>query len=101
MTYKTTKPTHQYSKQIVNRSWFAAIVLTTIVVICTIMQINTSDLTQIALFSWGEVAAAHCFYYWKARSENRSRHAMQLVRDLADQYGIDAVVGLAGVVLQE
>lgn len=90
-----------YSKTIINRSWVAAIVLTAIVVIGSGFSWPVSDITTLATIAWGEVGLAHGFYYWKSRSENRSKHAMQLVRDLADQYGIDAVIGLAGIVLQE
>lgn len=90
-----------YSKTIVNRSWVAAIVLTAVVIVGSFFSLPVSDITTIASLAWGEVAVANGFYYWKARSENRSKYAMQLVRDLADTYGIDAVVGLTGIVLQE
>lgn len=90
-----------YSKIIVNRSWIAAAVLTVVVVVGSVFSLPVGDVTTLAAIAWGEIAAAHAFYFWKARSENRSKYAMQLVRDLADQYGIDAVIGLAGTVLQE
>lgn len=90
-----------YSKTIINRSWIIAIALTIVVVIGSVFSLPVSDVTTVAVVAWGEVATAHGFYFWKARSENRSKFAMQLVRDLAEQYGIDAVVGLASTVLQE
>ena len=90
-----------HSKSIVDRSWRAAICLTLVVIVGSLFSLPVSDIATITTLAWGEVAVANGFYYWKARSENRSKYAMQLVRDLADTYGIDAVVGLAGIVLQE
>lgn len=90
-----------YSKTIINRSWIAAVALTIVVVIGSAFSLPVGDVATLAAIAWGEVSVAHAFYFWKARSENRSKYAMQLVRDLADQYGIDAVIGLAGTVLQE
>ncbi len=90
-----------YSKTIVNRSWVAATVLTAAVIFGSAFSLDVSNITTIAALAWGEVSLAHGFYYWKARSENRSKHAMELVRDLADEYGIDAVISLAGTILQE
>lgn len=90
-----------YSKVIINRSWTAATALTLVVVLGSFLSLPVGDVTTLAALAWGEVSLAHGFYYWKARSENRSKHAMKLVRDFADQYGIDAVIGLAGTVLQE
>ena len=89
------------SKLIILFSWIASIVLTIIVVIGSFIGIETSNMTTIACLAWGELTAAHAFYYWKSKNENRSKHAMKLVKSLAAEYGIDAVTNLASVILQE
>lgn len=48
-----------------------------------------------------QLAAVIGFYFWKRKNENRSRHAMALVRELADEYGIDATARIAEIVLKE
>lgn len=89
------------SKMILLVSWVSSIILTIIVIIGAFMCVDMSNVAMIAGLAWGELTAAHGFYYWKARHENRSKHAMKLVKQLANEYGIDAVVNLAQVVLQE
>ena len=89
------------SKLIVIFSWISAIILTIVVIIGSFIEIDTSNITTIAGLAWGELTAAHAFYYWKSKNENRSRHAMKLVKSLANEYGIDAVTNLASVILQE
>lgn len=62
------------------------------------------DMTNSAIVAglWdAQLAAVIGFYSWKAKNENRSKHAMELVKELADKYGIEAVVKIAEVVLKE
>ena len=89
------------SKLILLGSWLVSIILTLTVIIGAFTGANTSDITIIAGLAWGELTAAHGFYFWKARHENRSKYAMQLIKSFADEYGIDAVTNLASVILQE
>lgn len=67
-------------------------------------EVTGHDMTASAIVAglWdAQLAAVIAFYYWKAKNENRSKHAMQLVRDLADKYGIDAAAHIAEIVLKE
>jgi len=48
-----------------------------------------------------QLAAVIGFYLWKAKNENRSKHAMQLVRDLAGEYGIDSAARFAEIILKD
>ncbi len=62
------------------------------------------DMLHVAVIAglWdAQLAVVIGAYLWKAKNENRSKHAMQLVRDLAEQYGIENVVALAQVVLKD
>ena len=89
------------SKLIILFSWISALVLTIVVILGSFIGIDTSNITTITSLAWGELTAAHAFYYWKSKNENRSKHAMKLVKSLATEYGIDAVTNLASVILQE
>lgn len=67
-------------------------------------ELTGRDMTSSSVVAglWdAQLAAVIGFYSWKAKNENRSKHAMALVKALADQYGIDAVVQIAEVVLKE
>lgn len=48
-----------------------------------------------------QLAVVVGFYLWKSKNENRSKHAMALVRELAGKYGIDAVANLAETILKD
>lgn len=48
-----------------------------------------------------ECSAATGFYFWKAKNENRSKYALKFVRELADQYGIDATARVLETVLKD
>lgn len=89
------------SKLIILFSWTSTLVLTIVVIIGSFLGINTSDIATITSLAWGELTAAHAFYYWKSKNENRSKHAMKLIKQFASEYGIDSVTNLASVILQE
>ena len=91
----------EYSKKIVAYSWAAVIILTGAIFYGSYHGFNVTEISVISGLAWGELTAAHAFYFWKAKNENRSKHAMQLVKDFADKYGIDSVVEIANVVLRE
>lgn len=91
----------QTSKKILAGSWAVFLTLLALCIFFKYRGDDISDLVQLTLGSAAELTAAHGFYYWKAKNENRSKHAMQLVRDLADQYGIDAAARIAEVVLKD
>lgn len=62
------------------------------------------DVTASAIVAglWdAQLAAVIGFYLWKSKNENRSKHAMQLVRDLADEYGIDSAARFAEIILKD
>ena len=91
----------EVSKRILLGSWAATILLTGLVVWGTFICLDVSYLTTLAGLAWGELTAAHGFYYWKAKNENRAKGAQQLVRDLADQYGIEQAARFAEIVFRD
>jgi hypothetical protein len=60
-----------------------------------------SNVTTISALWDAQLAVAVGFYYWKAKNENRSKYAMQLIKDLAERYEIEYVVHLAEVILKD
>ena len=89
------------SKLILYWSWAVTIILSALVAYGTFAGYEVSNLAIIAGCSWTEVAAAHGFYYWKAKNENRAKGTQQLVKDLAQNHGIDAAARLAELIYRD
>ena len=90
------------SKKIVLSSYVITILLTA----CTLAGsfLTDQDMTPIATITgiaWAETTASNAFYFWKAKNENRIKLTNEMVKDLADKYGIEAEVNLAGIVLKD
>ena len=58
------------SKLILLVSYINAISLTLVVIVGTFLSFDMSNVTQITLASWAEVAACNIWYYKKATREN-------------------------------
>ena len=91
----------QTSKLILLVDFIIAITLTGVVVFAAFRQIDMGYVVTVSACWDAQLTAAVAFYYWKAKNENRSKHAMQLVKDIAEQYGIEHAVNLANVVLKD
>lgn len=89
------------SKQILWADITMGIIVTVAVIVGEIAGRDMSASAIVAGLWDAQLAAVIGFYTWKAKNENRSKHAMTLVKELADQYGIEAVVQIAEVVLKE
>lgn len=90
------------SKKMLVVSYTITIALT----VCLLLGafLSDRDMTPIATITglaWAEVTASNAFYYWKARSENRIKLTKGMVEEWADKYGIDAVVSLSGITLND
>lgn len=62
--------TIETSKLILYVSYINAVILTLIVIIGTFLNFDMSNVTQITLASWAEVAVCNTFYLKKACREN-------------------------------
>jgi len=89
------------SKEILDRSWVAAITLTVIVIVGTFIPVDVTNLTILAGAAWTELTAAHGFYFWKAKNENRAKGAQKLVKELAKEHGIDAAARFAEIIFKD
>ena len=96
------KPDKTTSKRILRGSWAAAISLTLVTLFGYFFtEKDITPLVTLAGFAWGELTAAHGFYYWKAKNENRRKLAISLIKDFAEKHGIEAVARIAEVVLKD
>ena len=72
----------EVSKIILCVSWAATIILSGIAVIGTFSNIDVTNLVTLAGIAWGELTAAHGFYYWKAKNENRTKVPIKVIESL-------------------
>ena len=89
------------SKKILTWSWAVAITLSAFVVYGTFKCVDVTNLTDLAKTAWAEVAVTHVFYLWKAKAENIAKGVQKLVKQLADQYGIEAAARLAEIIYKD
>lgn len=56
---------------------------------------------EITLAAFAETSVCTGFYFWKARTENRSKYTQKFVRQMADKYGVDAALRAAEIATKE
>ena len=90
------------SKKVLLTSWAVTILLTTISFLAFFLtEKDITPLATIAGLSWGVTAAVTAVYSWKAKAENKIKLTNVMVKELADKYGIEAVVSLLGISLSD
>lgn len=89
------------SKLILLADFIIAFLLAVAVTFGAFLDKEMSQVAAIAIGWDGQLAVATGFYYWKAKNENRSKYAMRLVKELANEYGIENVINLAQTVLKD
>lgn len=90
------------SKKVLVTSWTATILLTVISLLAFFLtDKDVTPLGGIAGLSWGVTAAVTAVYSWKAKAENKIKLTNTMVKELADKYGIEAVVSLLGITLSD
>ena len=89
------------SKLLLAADFTAALLLTGAVVAGAWLGHDSYQASAVAACWDAQLTAAVSFYYWKAKNENRSKYAMTMVKDLAEKYGIDSVIGLANTILRD
>ena len=92
----------EVSKLILIVSWPVALTLTAIAIFGVFKELEqVSELTTIAGFAWAELTAAHAFYYWKAKNENRAKGSQKLIKELAEKYGIESAATFAEIIYKD
>ena len=90
------------SKKIVLASYTATAVLSLLTAVGAFFcETDITPIATVAGLSWAETAACNAFYFWKAKHENRIKLAERMIKDLADQYGIEAVTNLTNIILRD
>lgn len=90
------------SKKVLVTSWVTTILLTlTCLMAFFLTEKDTTPLATVAGLSWGVTAAVTAVYSWKAKAENKIKLTNVMVKELADKYGIEAVVSLLGITLSD
>lgn len=90
------------SKKTLVTSWATTILLTvTCLLAFFLTEKDTTPLATVAGLSWGVTAAVTAVYSWKAKAENKIKLTNIMVKELADKYGIEAVVSLLGISLSD
>lgn len=79
---------------------FSYLMLGVFIIIFLAVEDKTAAAT--VLCGWiVECGGATAFYFWKAKNENRSKYALEFVRELADKYGLDATARIIESVLKD
>lgn len=65
-------------------SYIITIVLTVIVIVCSFLNIDCSNITSIIPYSYGEVAAVNVFYLTMNKRLNAPKVLMGIYNDLPD-----------------
>ena len=91
----------QTSKLILFVEFTVAILLAVAIAVGSFLEISMTELAVVAGLWDAQLAIVVGAYLWKAKNENRSKHAMKLVKELAETYGIDSVISLAEVILKD
>lgn len=90
------------SKKVLVTSWATTLLLTVISLLAFFL--TDKDITPLGTLtglSWGVTAAVTAVYSWKAKAENKIKLTNTMVKELADKYGIEAVVSLLGISLSD
>ena len=89
---KKNKKKMETSKKIILASYIIAITFSVIVIVCTFMGLNVTDITTIAALVWGEVAVSNAHYYKKAAKENVPKILSSLPEYVKEQVDINQLL---------
>lgn len=82
---RKTKRKMETSKKILWLSYIVGISLTLIVVICSLVGIECSNITTLAGAAWLEISASNVFYYTMNKRLNAPKIVIGLYEDLPDE----------------
>lgn len=81
---KTNKKKMETSKKILWLSYIIGITLTLIVIVCSFMNIECTNITTLAGAAWLEISASNVFYYTMNKRLNVPKIVVGLYNDLPD-----------------
>lgn len=83
--WKSNRKKIETSKLILLTSYIIGIALTLIVIICSFLGIECSNVTTIASAAWLEISASNVFYYNMNKKLNIPKVIMGIYNDLPDE----------------
>ena len=90
------------SKKILIASYTITVLLTVATFACCLLsECDITALATITGLSWADTTAGTAFYYAKAKAENKIKLTYGMVEELAEKYGIESVIQIAGITLNE
>ena len=80
-----TKKKMETSKKILWLSYVIGITLTVIVIVCSLLNIECSNITTLAAAAWLEISASNVFYYTMNKRLNAPKIVIGLYNDLPSE----------------
>lgn len=88
-------------KMLVLHSTITVLLIIALVVINVATEHDVTALSALAGTSFVVDGTWGGFYLWKSKNENRAKYAQKFVKLFAKEYGVDAAIRLAEVVLKD
>ena len=91
----------EFSKKLLLLQYIVSAVL---ILVAIIGAFSDHDMTPVAALAGTSILADGTvtgFYFWKSKNENRAKYAQRFVKLFAKEYGIDAAIRIAEVVLKD
>lgn len=88
-------------KMLVLHSTITVLLIVAVVVINVATERDVTALAALAGTSFVVDGTWGGFYLWKSKNENRAKYAQKFVKLFAKEYGVDAAIRLAEVVLKD
>jgi hypothetical protein len=91
----------EFSKKMLVLHIFLSICLCIATIVGSLRGVDMTAVGILAGTSFVTDGAWGGFYYWKSKNENRYKYAHKFVKLLAEEYGVDAAIRMAEIVLKD
>lgn len=91
----------EFSKKLLLFSWAVTLILTAITIGMSLRSLPTDAMSIITPLAWAETATSTGYYFWKAKNENRAKYAQKFLREISREWGTEAALRVAEIVLKD
>lgn len=91
----------EFSKKLLIFSWTVTLILTSLTIWLSLNALPTDAMYVITPLSWTESTTQTGFYHWKAKNENRAKHAQRFLKEIAKEWGTETAIRMAEIVLKD
>lgn len=95
------KPKMEFSKKMLIFYVLLSVCLCIITIVGALKGVDVTAIGILAGASFVTDGVWGGFYYWKAKNENRAKHAQKFVKTLAKEYGIESAIRISEIVLKD